>query len=112
VSQTLSKGNFVLGKAFTKCLHSANILSVNNYLTNTFLGTRKDFVECRKHSAKKNTPQIKNHKKPKKQQIIFFKLGANTFFGHHFVECRKHSAKKSTPQIKNHKNPKKQQNIF
>jgi hypothetical protein len=62
VSKTLGKGYFTLGKE-----HSAKISSAKGSLPSV-----------KKHSAKKNTRQIKNRKNKKKQQNIFLNSRKNS----------------------------------
>jgi hypothetical protein len=58
-SHSLPSFYFTLGKE-----HSANILSAKSSLPSTFFGhSAKTLPSVEKHSAKKNTRQIKNRKK-------------------------------------------------
>jgi hypothetical protein len=65
VSKTLGKGHFTLGKAFAECKTRQRIFGKHfigkGFFAEYFFG----------HSAKKSIRQIKNRKKPKKQQNIF-----------------------------------------
>jgi hypothetical protein len=74
---------FTLDKAFAECSvtldkeYSANILSANGFLPSTFFRhSAKNLPSVKKHSAKKNNRQIKNHNPPppKKNSKTFFKL--------------------------------------
>jgi hypothetical protein len=77
VSKTLGKGYFTLGKAFVECNTRQRTLGKD------FIG-KGFFAECffsdtrQKHSAKKNTRQIKNRKNLKKQQNIFLNSRKNS----------------------------------
>jgi hypothetical protein len=67
VSKTLGKGYFTLGKE-----HSANISSGKGSLSSTFFGhSAKTLPSIKKHSAKKNTRQIKNEKIKKNSKTFF-----------------------------------------
>jgi hypothetical protein len=70
--RTLGKDFAECQKALGKEKHSAKISSANGSLPSAFFGhLAKTLPSVKKHSAKKNTRQIKNRKNLKKRQNIF-----------------------------------------